>query len=117
METTNRNKEDFDLAVYILKVLSMRKTTLMSWGFNSLKVIPDGLQFEVNGFIHKGTVQVVYVHGMDLFEVRLIDKENNIIKTMSEIYFDQLVEVIDNNVEKVENYEDRVKQEYDNVHL
>ncbi len=117
METTNSNQEDFGIAIYILKVLSMRKTTLMSWGFNSLKVISDGLQFEVNGFKHSGLVQVIYQHGLDLFKIILLTNEMEVVKEIKGNYFDELVSVIDEHVEMVENYKDRVKQEYDNVHL
>ena len=40
--------------------VSLRKITLMAWGFHSPKVITDGLQFKVNGFLHQGLVQVIY---------------------------------------------------------
>ena len=112
METTNKNKEDFDLAVYILKVLSMRKITITSWGINSIKVIHDGLQFEVNGFKHSGLVQVIYQHGLDLFKIILLTNEMELVKEITEIYFDELVSVIDEHVEMVENYEERVKLAY-----
>jgi hypothetical protein len=112
METTNTNQEDFGIAVYILKVLSVRKTTLMSWGFNTPTVITDGLQFMVNGFKHSGLVQVIYQHGLDLFKIILLTNEMDVIKEIKGNYFDELVTVIDEHVELVENYEDRVKQEY-----
>ena len=117
MNTTNTNQEDKEMAMYIMKVLSMRKITLMSWGFNSPKVITDGLQFEVNGFKHSGLVNVIYQHGLDLFKICLLSKEMELVKELTEIYFDELVSTIDEHVEMVENYNDRVKKEYDNVHL
>ena len=117
METTNTNQDDKEMAQYILKVLAMRKITLMSWAFYNPKVITDGLQFEVNGFKHSGLVQVIYQHGLDLFKICLLSTEMELVKEVTEIYFDELVSTIDEHIEMVENYEDRVKQEYGNVHL
>ena len=112
MNTTNTNQEDKEMAMYIMKVLSMRKITLMSWGFNSPKVITDGLQFEVNGFKHSGLVNVIYQHGLDLFKICLLSKEMELVKELTEIYFDELVSTIDEHVEMVENYEEWVKLAY-----
>lgn len=114
---TNNNQDDFEMASYIYKVLSSRFFVMCSWGFHDPITITHGMQFSTNGFLHKGTVQVIYVHGMDLFEVKLMDNQNNVIKTISEIYFDELVSVIDDNVEKISDYKTRVKQEYGNVHF
>ena len=111
MKTTNTNQEDKEMAQYIMKVLSMRKIT-WSWGFNSPKVITDGLQFEVNGFKHSGMVQVIYQHGLDLFKICLLSKEMELVKELTEIYFDELVSTIDEHVEMVENYNERVKLAY-----
>ena len=112
METTNTNQEDLEMALYIMKVLAMRKITLMSWGFNSPKVITDGLQFNVNGFIHSGFVRVIYQHGLDLFKILLLSSEMELVKELKGNYFDELVSVIDEHVEMVENYEERVKLAY-----
>ncbi len=112
METTNTNQEDKEMAMYIMKVLSMRKITLMSWGFIYPKVITDGLQFNVNGFKHSGFVQVIYQHGLDLFKICLLSPKMEVVKELTEIYFDELVSVIDEHVEMVENYEERVKLAY-----
>lgn len=117
MKTESTNQEDFEMAQYIYKVLSSQFFVMCSWGFSNPITITGGMQFSTNGFLHKGTVQVIYVHGMDLFEVRLLDIENNLIKTMSEIYVDELVSTIDNNVENVSDYKMRVKQEYGNIHF
>ena len=117
MNTENNFTEDFQMAEYILKILSLRKITLMSWGFHSPKVIKDGLEFNVNGFLHQGLVQVIYQHGVDLFKIRFVVNENELVKEITEVYVDDLIDVIDQNVEIVENYKDRVKQEYCNIHF
>ncbi|MEI7504670.1 MAG: hypothetical protein WCJ61_15435 [Paludibacter sp.] len=112
METTNTNKENFEMAEYIQKILLMRKITLMSWGFNSPNVITDGLQFNVNGFKHSGIVQVIYQHGLDLFKICLFSNEMELVKEFTEIYFDQLTDIIDEHVEMVKNYDERVRLAY-----
>ena len=48
----------------------------------------------------------------DLFEISLLNYQMEIIKQVQDVFFDELVEVIDNEVEKVHDYENRVKQEY-----
>ena len=84
----------------------------MSWGYNSPIILKTGLRFCVNGFKHKGNVSVRYNEGMDLFDIEILSFENEVIETIEGVYFDQLIEVIDNRVELVENYDQTVKNEY-----
>ena len=100
------------MANYIYSILRSQLMVMYSWGFNSPTPLTNGLQFKVEGFIHKGYVSVIYNEGKDLFDISLFNCQMVIIKKIEGIYFDQLVEVIDNEVEKVNDYENRVKQEY-----
>ena len=100
------------MANYILSILKSQLMVIWSWGFNSPSSITNGLQFKVQGFKHKGYVAVTYSKGKDLFDVGLFNCQMVIIKEIKGVYFDELVEVIDNEVEKVNDYENRVKQEY-----
>lgn len=109
IELTERNME---MGKYIYTILLSQPTILMSWGFHSPVVIRLGLRFNVNGFLHKGLIRVVYDLGVDLFNIELLDSDNKVQKTIEGIYFDQLVEVIDEHVERVDNYNERVDQEY-----
>lgn len=117
MTTESTLQEDYEMARYIYKILSSKFFIMTSWGFHNPVTIKDGLQFNVNGFIHKGVVQVEYQHGLDLFLVRLLSTTNELVKEIDRLYFDQLIEVIDENVEKVQNYNERVKMEYPNIHF
>jgi hypothetical protein len=83
---------------------------VFSWGFNSPKRLPDdkGLRFNVEGFKYRGVVEVIYNIGKDLFDVVLTDNGTRV----EDVYLDNLINVIDNLVEKTSNYEHRVKQEY-----
>lgn len=82
-----------------------------SWGFNSPKAIANGLSFKVQGFKFKGSVEVIYNEGTDLFDISFV-KRGKIVEVVEGIYIDQLVNVIDSQVEKVNNYNERVEAEY-----
>ena len=84
---------------------------MWSWGFNSPKAITNGLSFKVQGFKFKGTVEVVYNEGTDLFDISLI-KGGKTVEAVEGVYIDQLVTVIDHHVELVDNYKERVEDEY-----
>jgi len=100
---------------YILSILASDLNVVFSWGFNNPIAIENGLRFSVNGFKHKGNVAVRYNEGLDLFDVEILTPENELIETIERVYFDQLIEIIDNRVEKVENYEEAVKNEYSGI--
>ena len=101
-----------EMANYIYSILRNQLNIIWSWGFNSPKALINGLQFKVEGFIFKGIVRITYNQGKDLFEISLLNNKMGITKKIEDVYFDQLVDIIDSEVEKCENYEDRVKQEY-----
>lgn len=101
-----------EMANYILSILKTNLSIVFSWGFNNPVALDNGLRFSVNGFKHKGNVAVKYNEGLDLFDVEILTVKNEVIETIEGVYFDQLVEVIDNRVELVENYELAVKEEY-----
>ena len=98
------------MAEYILQILKSQLIEVLSWGFHNPQRLPNdkGLRFNVQGFKYKGTVEVVYNEGKDLFEVRLIDNGINV----EDVYLDNLINVIDNLVEKTSNYKQSVEEEY-----
>ena len=100
-----------EMAKYILQILRSQLMVMWSWGFNSPIAIEDGLRFKVQGFKFRGIVEVLYNEGSDLFDVSFI-KAGKVIKTIDGVFFDMLVETIDNYVEKTSDYEKRVKEEY-----
>lgn len=101
-----------EMANYIISIFKTNLPVIMSWGFNNPIGLENGLKFSVNGFKHKGNVVVQYNEGMDLFDVEIITSENEVIETIDGVYFDQLIEVIDNRVELVKNYDQAVTDEY-----
>ena len=100
------------MAEYILSILKSQIFVLLSWGFHRPVRLEIGLRFQVQGFIHKGTVEVVYVEGLDLFEVRTLNADGSIKQKEEDVYLDCLVNVIDGMVERTQNYKERVEQEY-----
>ena len=105
------------MAEYIYSILLLQPTILMSWGFQSPRIIQNGLSFLVNGFKHTGKVSIHYNEGQDLFDVNFADLNDEIIDTINMVYFDQLVEVIDERVEKTDDYNDRINNEYNRLYF
>ena len=101
-----------EMTNYIMQILRTQPTIVMSWGFNSPVAINNGLRFKVQGYLHKGWVEVIYNEGLDLFEVRTINRNDSIKKQVEEVYFDCLVDIIDGMVERCENYNEKVKETY-----
>jgi hypothetical protein len=110
------DNEDYNLrlAKYIWTILTSQPIILMSWGVDpkTVKTIELGLEFHVQGFKHRGLVRVILNEGLDLFEVSLIDENDKIVNTIESVFCDNLVAVIDDAVEKCENYQERISQEY-----
>ena len=107
------------MASYILEVMRYNPVVIMSWGIDpeSYRLAEDaagnyGLQFHVQGFKHKGTVQILYDEGSDTFLYHLLSEAGDIVATRENICFDELVSVVDAAVEKVDNYSERIKAEY-----
>ena len=99
------------MANYIMQIFRAYAMVVFSWGFNAPTAIANDLRFKVQGFKFKGTVEVVYNNGTDLFEVKLI-KNGKVVETVEDVYLDSLVDVIDYRVEKVDNYKQRVIKTY-----
>ena len=108
--------EDYsrEIAGYILSIFRTNPFVVMSWGINpaSITIVEVGVRFHVQGFLHTGYVQVVLNEGEDLFEVTLISEEGKTLKTIEHIFVDNLITIIDDAVEKCENYQERISQEY-----
>ena len=101
-----------EMAKYILQIFKHNLNTVFSWGFHCPVAIENGLRFYVQGFLHKGAVEVVYNEGSDLFSVRTLDSNGNVKKEATDVYVDGLVEVIDGMVEYCPDYAKRVKETY-----
>ena len=99
------------MAKYIMSILKTQLMVVWSWGFHKPIALENGLQFNVQGFKFRGIVEVVYNEGRDLFDVRFL-KANKVVNTIEGVFFDMLVDTIDDFVEKTSDYEQRVKKQY-----
>ena len=71
------------------------------------------IRFHVQGFQHTGMVHIVLKNeGEDLFEIELVSDEGVTIESHKSIFLDNLISTIAGAVEKVEDYEKRVAEEY-----
>lgn len=99
------------MAKYIMSILKTQLMVVWSWGFHKPMALKNGLRFKVQGFKFRGVVEVVYNEGQDLFDVSFV-MANKVVKSIDGVFFDMLVDVIDDYVEKTANYEKTVAAEY-----
>lgn len=99
------------MAKYIMSILKTQLMVVWSWGFHNPVAIENGLRFKVQGFKFRGVVSIVYNEGSDLFDLSFI-KRNKVVKSIDGVFFDMLVDTIDDYVERTPDYEQRVKREY-----
>lgn len=107
------SEEDIKIAHYIISILKSDPVIILSWGIDpsSIKTVPGGIQFHVQGFIIKGTVKITYLEGPDLFRIEIKPDEPEPVIVFDGIYFDNLISTIDEAVEHTGDYEKRVFEE------
>ena len=98
-----------EMAKYIMTILKTQLMVVWSWGFHKPVAIENGLQFKVQGFKFKGVVSIVYNEGRDLFDISFI-RANKVVNTIEGVFFDMLIDTIDDYVERVPNYDKKVKE-------
>ena len=98
-----------EIAKYIMSILKTQLMVVWSWGFHQPVAIENGLRFRVQGFKFRGVVEVVYNEGRDLFDVRFL-KANKVVNTIEGLFFDMLVDTIDDYVERVPDYDKKVQE-------
>ena len=83
---------------------SVTLQVVMSWGvskkcYTLFQEMPT-LMLKVSALVHKGWVYISLNEGMDVYEVRLMNNKHECIKTIDEVYCDQLGSIIDELIEK-----------------
>lgn len=114
MEKVIIDEHDVEIGQYILSLFKTRLDIVTSWGLDpeTLRPIKYGIQFHVQGFKHTGLVRVTLNEGEDLFEVSLISESGETTDTRESIFLDELISVIDELVERTDDYEKRIADEY-----
>ena len=112
MKTAENANRNLELAMYIWRILKTQMSVIMSWGLDPSKarVIDNGMEVHVLGFLHTGFVQITLNEGTDLFEIKLLSEERELVKFIDGVYLDCLVNTLDENIEKCENYEQRISE-------
>ena len=90
-------------------ILSSRMNIIMSWGLHNKRAITDGVRFDVQGFKFTGEVKITFdfarshANKKSTFKVQIGDE------VTTGVTADELIDFIDERVEKVDNYEEAVK--------
>ena len=102
------------MALYIMSIFSTQPNVVMSWGVCKFRALQGntGITFHVQGYKFNGWVKIVYDEGADLFNVFYLSNLGKTVKEQKGIYFDELVNTIDEYVEKTQDYNQRVMQQY-----
>lgn len=107
-----------DIAKIIWQIITADTVIPMSWGIDmeTVKATDSGISFHVQGFIITGLVEVTYDGAADLFNVAITPDKKGDSEEAPIIYegvcCDSLVSLIDDAVEKTENYEETICAEY-----
>ena len=93
----------------INELLKSRMNVVFSWGTHNKRVIPDGVRFDVQGFKYTGEVKVLFDYarsaknGETTFKVVIGEQVHTGVTA------EELIDFIDERVEKVDNYKEAVK--------
>ncbi|MEI7509284.1 MAG: hypothetical protein WCJ62_07440 [Flavobacterium sp.] len=103
IENIVSNCREFDVNE-TLQFLRMHQAQFWSWGANGFTSFKSkALIFRVNGNHHKGRVYIV-LNGADLFDVYLTSSQGNIKQTFTDIYIDELFDLLDQKIEFIPQY-------------
>ena len=102
---------DEAIAYEVLKLIGDDLLHMISWGFSDPTVIENGLQFKVQGLIHKGKVKVT-CNSTGLFDIEIIGKKKTIKYSIEDISINQLIGELDLQIERVPNYGEVISKMY-----
>ena len=99
----NAKKREFNVKETLL-LLNSGKMVYWSWGVSkAYNVDNKALVLKVNGHHHKGYV-VITLDYDDTYCVDIVSTRGNVKTTFTDIYFEDLVNVIDNRIERIAEY-------------
>ena len=87
------------------QLIALGMIKVMSWGTHAWTGGKDYLAFKVNGHHFKGIVKITLTP-MDVYRIEFMKAlpAHEITKTMENVYFDEMVDMIDQHVEYVPEY-------------
>lgn len=104
--------KDQAVAYIILSAIEANPVKMFSWGFVVEKVVKGGLLFKVHGLIHKGKVMVTLNESTGLFYIQIIGKKNLAKFLIEDVKLKELVNVLDLQIERVDNYGEVIAKLY-----
>ena len=93
----------------INEILQSRMNVVFSWGTHNKRVIPDGVRFDVHGFKYTGEVKVLFDYARSIKHEQATSKVVIGQQVHHGVKDEELIDFIDERVEKVDNYEEAVK--------
>ena|SRR3972149_8865439 len=105
MENTNTPKTG---AIILGQLKALDRNALISWGSKHFMYVKNGLAFQINTpRINNGWVSIVLNEAQDLYEISFYNSRKKLLNEVKEVFVDELVYTIDNNIEN-EEYVKRV---------
>jgi hypothetical protein len=101
----SKYEREFNL-LETMKVLKANIFTYFSWGVSKVANFENkAMILKVNAHRHKAYV-VITLAWDDTYSVYLMKTNGEVKKEFKDVYFDQLVEIIDNEIERIPEYKD-----------
>ncbi len=79
------------------------KDALLAWGASEFVALHDGVQFKIRTPLYQRGVRVkIILNSMDTYDIevfRITNGRVNTLKTSNDIYFDMLIEILDDLIE------------------
>ena len=98
-----KNYREFYSMEELVKTIA-RTMKVMSWGAHAwTKMNKSLLRFKVQAHRHKGHIYIA-VNFLDLFDVFITTVQGNIVKTFENVYIEDLITTIDNEIERIPEY-------------
>ena len=87
-----------------INLLNTQRMKVWSWGTNGFTNCFDkALKFKVQAHRHKGYIYLT-VNGNDLYDIYFVSTHGNLKKQFNDIFFEDVVDVIDNEIEFIKEY-------------
>ena len=93
----------------INNILDSRLNVVWSWGLHNKRAITDGVRFDVQGFKFTGEVKVIFDYSRSVKNGETIFKVVIGEQVYTGVKAEELIDFIDERVEKVDNYEEAAK--------
>ena len=90
-------------------ILGSRLNVVLSWGLHNKRVITDGVRFDVQGFKFAGEVKITFDFVKSHASKKMTFKVQIGDEVTTGVTAEELIDFIDERVEKVDNYEEAVK--------